>query len=262
MVTAKNRFDCFKRSFHCYAEQTYPNKELVIVNEGPKEYQDQIAEYLKDRNDIKFVFLDGWYSLGALRNISIALCRGDIFVQWDDDDFNAPERLSVQYNYLSNHPKAKVCYLSDQLHYYFNSGYLFWEDWQQFCSNNIKRCSLIPGTIMAWRHLFHNRYPSAGQWCSAGEDSILSNKLCEDDPDNNEVILLSGFGYMQMYTYHGNNVYDVQHHLKISYNRSLDSNYLLRNRDRICKTIDHTLLSGTIKVMGRDGLAFTYEAKS
>ena len=39
MVTSKNRFDFFVKSFKCYEDQTYPNKELVIVNEGPKEYQ-------------------------------------------------------------------------------------------------------------------------------------------------------------------------------------------------------------------------------
>jgi glycosyltransferase involved in cell wall biosynthesis len=259
MVTANNRFDYFKKSVQCYVDQTYPNRELVIVTEAPRDYQKKIKDYLSGRDDVHFVFLNGWYSLGALRNISMSLCYGDVFVQWDDDDFNAPERLAVQYSYLSRHPKARVCFLSDQLHYYFNSGYLFWEDWAQYCSNGIKKCSLIPGTIMAYRRHFHNKYPSAGSYCSAGEDSVLTTTLCENDIDNDQVVLMSNYGYVQMYTFHGNNVWDEEHHLKISKNRSLPVSYINKNRQRICDTINYLELEGTIKVMGREGLAFTHE---
>lgn len=258
MVTGKNRYDYFVKSFKCYENQIYPNKELVIVNEGPKEYQEKIAKHVSHRNDVRLVFLNGWYSLGALRNISIALSFGDIFVQWDDDDFNAPERLAIQYNFLFSNPLAKVCYLSEQLHYYFHTKTLFWEDWKSYCSDGIKSYALIPGTIMAWRKYFHDRYPSAGKWCSAGEDSILSNKLCKNDQN---VILLSGYGYMQMYSYHGDNVYNIKHHMGISMNRSVDTAHILKNRKKICETLDFLKLNDRIKVMGRDGLAFYYEAK-
>ena len=95
LVTARDRFEYFERSVRCYDDQTYPNRELVVVNEGPKSYQEQIADHLKDRSDVKLVFLDGKYTLGALRNISISICNGDLFVQWDDDDFNTPERLFI-----------------------------------------------------------------------------------------------------------------------------------------------------------------------
>lgn len=258
LVTANNRIEHLQRSVNCYFDQNYPNKELVIVNEGSKEYQQCIRRYVGERDDVKFVFLDGWYSLGALRNISIALSSGDIFVQWDDDDFNLPERVSIQYNFLKNQ-KAKICYLSDQLHYYFNSNYLFWEDWAQFCSGGHKKYSLIPGTIMAYRQGFEYRYPSAGHWCSAGEDSVLAYQMLQQDEDS--VALLSGFGYMQMYSYHGKNVWDLDHHLKISRERCLNSDVILKHRNRICSAIDYLKLEGAIKVMGREGIAFTYEAK-
>lgn len=259
LVTGNGRFEYLKKSVRCYDSQLYPNRELVIVNEGPKSYQDQIVEYIGDREDVRYVFLDGWYSLGALRNISIALCHGDLFVQWDDDDFNTPERLVVQYNHLSKHQTAKVCFLSDQLHYYFDTNYLFWENWAEFCSGGHAKFSLIPGTIMAWKESFHGRYPSAGPWCSAGEDSVLAYNLCEDE---SQVALLPDYGYMQVYSYHGKNVWDVNHHLNISRERAMNCTFMLRHRERICATIDFLKLEGTIKVMGREGLAFTHEARS
>lgn len=258
LVTANGRFEHFQRSVKCYFDQTYPNKELVVVNEGTKEYQRQISEHLSGRRDVRLIFLDGWYSLGALRNISISLSHGDIFVQWDDDDFNTPERLSVQSNFLRRNKKAKICYLSDQLHFYFDTKILFWESWSKFCSGGHLKYSLIPGTIMAWRDAFDYRYPSAGPWCSAGEDSVLAGDICKDEEN---IVLLENCGYMQVYSYHGKNVWDVEHHLKISKERAMESSYVLKNRARICETIDYLNLEGTIKVMGREGLAFTHEAQ-
>lgn len=257
MVTANDRLDYFKRSFNCYVNQTYPNKELVIVNEGSKNYQNEIFEYTKNRNDVRFIFLNGWYSLGALRNISISLSFGEIFVQWDDDDFNMPERLAIQYNYLSKHPKAECCYLTEQLHYYFHTSMLFWEDWFNFGSAGLKRCSLIPGTLMAWRKNFYFRYPGVGQHCSAGEDSILSNEICEKIDE--KIILLSNFGHMQIYTYHGKNTFDIDHHMNLSRHRSLSCDKIIKNRDKIYETMNYMNLNKKIKVMGREGLAFMYE---
>jgi glycosyltransferase involved in cell wall biosynthesis len=256
LVTARDRFEFFTRSVRCYADQTYPNRELVVVNEGPKDYQQKLAAHLADRSDVRFIFLDGKYSLGSLRNISIALCHGDLFVQWDDDDFNAPERLAVQYHYLKSHPEARICYFSEQLHYYFTTKRLFWENWSAFHSGDRKEYSLIPGTIMAYKEGFDGRYPPAGPHCSAGEDSIMSYGVLSRNPDS--VLLMADRGYMQVYSFHGKNVWDVEHHMKISRERSMPTSFLLKNRERITQTLDYLQLDGPIKVTGREGLAFIY----
>lgn len=256
LVTAANRIDHFQRSFRCYCEQTYPNRELVIVNEGPSTYQTEITALVSGRPDVRLIFLDGRYTLGALRNISIALAHGDLFVQWDDDDFNTPERLSVQYNYLSKHPAKRVCYLSDQLHYYFPTKQLFWENWAKFHSGNRVCFSLIPGTLMAGLKDFSFRYPAAGQWASAGEDSSLAGQIIQQNED--DILLLPDTGYMQVYSYHGKNVWDVEHHTKISHERAMPVDHMLRYRLRLCETLDYLRFDGPISVMGREGLAFVY----
>jgi glycosyltransferase involved in cell wall biosynthesis len=255
LVTAAGRFDYFRRSVRCYLDQTYPNRELVVVNEGPKEYQRQIAEHLSGRDDVRLIFLEGKYTLGSLRNISIALCHGELFVQWDDDDFNMPERMAVQYAYLKKHPKARACYLTDQLHYYFTTKRLYWNDWSAFHSGDRKEYSLIPGTIMAHKNGIAARYPCSGHHCSAGEDSILAQNLLKDE---DSVLLLKGHGHLHVYTYHGKNVWDVEHHMKISLERSLATSRLFAERDKICHAIDYLELDGPVKVTGRDGLAFTH----
>lgn len=258
LVTANGRFEYFRRSCQCYFDQTYPNRELVVVNEGSQDYQDQISAHLANRSDVHLIFLKGKYSLGALRNISIALSNGEIFVQWDDDDFNSPERLSVQYAYLKNHPTARVCYMSDQLHFYFTTKRLFWNDWAEFHSGSRKEYSLIPGTIMAYKTGFSARYPSSGVNCSAGEDSVLAYELLKQEDDH--VILMRGQGHNHMYTFHGSNVWDLEHHMNISRERCRTCTYLIENRHRICEMLDYLKLDGPIKVTGKEGLAFIYGA--
>lgn len=255
LVTAKDRIEYFKRSFQCYLEQTYPNRELVIVNEGPIEYQKEIKSVVGNRDDVNFVFLNGYYTLGALRNISIILSRGDLFVQWDDDDFNMPERLITQYSFLSKHPDALVCYFTDQLHYYFPTQELYWENWERFLSGNIQEFSLIPGTIMAYKKGFNFRYPSVGSIASAGEDSILAHDLCVEG----KVVLLRDKGYLHVYSFHGKNVWDFEHHRIISKRRSMSISHMLKNRNKISRTLKHLCLSEQIGVFGNDGFAFDYE---
>lgn len=256
MVTAAGRTDEFDRSFRCFADQTYPNRELVVVNEGPPEYQRWLAARVLGRDDVRLVFLDGRYTLGALRNVSVALSAGDLFVQWDDDDFNAPERLAAQYHRLRRQPGARACYLTDQLHYFFPTRELFWNDWSAFHGGGRKEYSLIPGTLMAYRDGFHHRYPSVGGCAAAGEDSVLALAALEDE---DAVLLVGGLGHLHVYSYHGRNVWDLEHHRKIARERALPVARLLSDRDKVSATLSYLRLGGPVAVLGRDGFAFAWE---
>jgi len=260
LVTANGRIEYFKRSVQCYIDQTYPNTELVIVNEGSLEYQNQILEHVNslNRNDIRTEFLHENYTLGSLRNISIALARGELFVQWDDDDFNVPNRLATQYAFLSRRPKVAVCYLSDQLHYYFHTNELYWEDWGKYLSHGAVKYMLIPGTIMAYKADLPARYPSSGSQARTGEDTVFSNQLLRLGTN---VQVLSGYGNMHVYSFHGKNVFDIEHHQMLSRIRSYYRTEMLEKRALISKTLNYFNF-GKVKVMGRDGLAFIHEGKN
>lgn len=257
MVTADGRFDYARESYRCYVNQTYPNKELVIITDSEQEYKNQISEMTTGREDVRLVFLTGKHTLGSLRNASISLMEGDLFVQWDDDDFNMPDRLMVQYAALSKTDK-RVSYLGDQLHYYFPTQQLYWENWWEYHSNYSIRYGLIPGTIMAYRENFAARYPSSGKYAKAGEDSVLSDILCV----KNQITILKNKGYMQMYSYHGKNVWDIKHHLGLSKMRSHDVQFMNFHKEQICSVLKYMNFSPIVKVMGREGLAFTYKEEN
>lgn len=253
LVTAKGRFEYAKRSIQCYLDQTYSNRELVVINEGPKEYQNELQTYIEtlQRPDIRFVWLKGFYTLGALRNIAMAMATGEYICQWDDDDYCMPHRLAAQFSYMSRFSEAKVCYLADQLQYFFLSNELYWNDWKVHASAGQKKYSLIPGTIMAKQNL-GVRYPHT----RAGEDSVLSDALIDKDFD--AVILMHGFGNMHVYTHHGKNVYNFDHHDLISKCRGHEREHMIRNRELITQSLFYWNFNSEVKVMGRDGLAFIY----
>lgn len=255
-VTANGRLEQFKRCLQSYLDQTYPNRELVVVNEGSRSYQADLQHIIDEAADptIQTFWLSGEYSLGALRNISLSVASGDIICQWDDDDFSMPHRLATQYRYLRSNPHAHVCYLSDQLHYYFPTKELYWDNWMRYHSGDSKRYGLIPGTLMAYRGCIEIKYPT---WKS-GEDTVFANRLLAEDVSR--VILLSGAGHLHVYSYHGNNVYGYDHHVAISKHRSENRATIMESRQKIISAITYLKLDGKIRVMCSDGLAFVYEA--
>jgi hypothetical protein len=109
---------------------------------------------------------------------------------------------------------------------------------------------------MARRRNFPYRYPSSGEYCGAGEDSVLAFQMLREDEDG--VLLLNDLGYLNVYSYHGKNVWNIDHHLKISRERAMHCDYLLRYRSRICETMNRLGFLGPVNVMGREGLAFVH----
>lgn len=255
MVTRQGRLEQVCRSYVSFSRQSYPNRELIVVNEGPESYQHELKSLMGHDPKVRFLFLSGFYTLGALRNISVLCSDGELWVQWDDDDFCCSSRLLLQYRDLIS-KQAKVSFLSDQLHYFFPTKELFWESWLDFSSGGVKTFSAIPGTIMAVRTACQPRYPSSGPFAKAGEDSVFVYGLMNEVP---ETTLLSGRGNIHVYSYHGENVWDLQHHLRLVKHRAYPCSFLLAHRQDIIDSVHELHLPGPVKVIGRDGLAFICE---
>jgi len=258
-----DRYDLFKKSVDCYCNQTYPNKELVIVTEGPKSFKDKVSVLLeiKGRSDIKPVFIDGERTLGEVRNISIKKSTGDYYCQWDDDDFNHPKRLSTQMNKLLE-DNAFACFMQDQLHYYWEDNAIYWEKWAY--KDAPERCNWIPGTIIM---KMNDRYwyPETGPKSRASEDVVLIDQLWVDYIINGlKITKLSDHGYLQVYSYHGSrenhcNTFGKDHHMWLSKNCSHTRAHMIENRELLEKSLDYMNLQRKIDVMGKEGLAFKYD---
>lgn len=80
--------------------QTYPNKELSIIDESGSR---------------SFPGLNLWtardgLTIGAKRNIAIATSTGEIIIHWDDDDIYSPDRIQHQVDFLLSRAVDMVGY--------------------------------------------------------------------------------------------------------------------------------------------------------
>jgi glycosyltransferase involved in cell wall biosynthesis len=95
MVT-RDRYPFAQLAIEAFRRQTYPNRELVVLQDGA---DTRLLEEIEAARDpmIRAVRMptDG-LSLGELRNRVIAAARGPFVCQWDDDDLYDPARIATQ----------------------------------------------------------------------------------------------------------------------------------------------------------------------
>jgi glycosyltransferase involved in cell wall biosynthesis len=95
-----------------FLNQDYPNKELVIVDEGKENVMDLIPEDER----IKYILLKQRLSIGRTRNLAVEQSKGTFIAHWDDDDWCAKNRLSYQMQPLIE-GKADVCGIDTGIFY-------------------------------------------------------------------------------------------------------------------------------------------------
>ena len=105
----------FKRSIESFLNQTYVDKELVIISDGCKITDKLIKDYL-DIDCIKYNYLDNneikMYNVcdnklnyrGVARQMGIDISSGDIISYLDSDDFLLETYLEDLLNYWDNNP--------------------------------------------------------------------------------------------------------------------------------------------------------------
>src|SRR6056297_1886410 len=100
MVVTADRKELLRRSLHSYKNQTHPNKEVVVVDNGHVRVDDLLADF--DSEEVKYIRIEPSPEniLGELRNISLEHATGDYLTCWDDDDWFHPERIEVELQTL------------------------------------------------------------------------------------------------------------------------------------------------------------------
>ena len=87
-----NRRPFVRLALQHFLAQDYPNKELVIVDDG----DEPIGDLACDRPGVRYLHQPARASIGAKRNLACLHARGEIIAHWDDDDWYAADRLRYQ----------------------------------------------------------------------------------------------------------------------------------------------------------------------
>ena len=106
----------------CFMNQTYPRDrmEWIIVDDGTDCIKDIIEDLIKKYNlpQIKYHYYKDRMLLGKKRNLMHSLCKGDILVYMDDDDYYPEERVYHAVDVLQKNKNYLIAG-SSEMHIYF-----------------------------------------------------------------------------------------------------------------------------------------------
>ncbi len=111
MPTAERR-RFVPQAIRYFLAQDYPERELVIVDDGASSVEDLVP----DDPRIRYFRHPARQPVGAKRNFACHEARGELIAHWDDDDWSAPWRLSYQVEQLAK-AQADICGLNRALFY-------------------------------------------------------------------------------------------------------------------------------------------------
>ncbi len=183
-----------------FARQTCGSRELVIVHDGDAPFDAFLRELCAlHALDATVERTVAGQPLGALRNRSVELARGDVVAQWDDDDRHHPARLALQLDALDRQ-RAVAAFSTEQIHWFPARGAAFWEDWQR----DAWPLDVVQGTLVALRASLP-RYASLAR----GEDTAMMHALAAAGAP---LARVRDIGWSYIYTFHGGNAWDASHH--------------------------------------------------
>jgi glycosyltransferase involved in cell wall biosynthesis len=117
IMPTRNRRQFVGQAIWYFLRQDYSQRELIIVDDG----EDSVADLVPNDERIRYRRLEMRLPLGAKRNLACEMSCGELIAHWDDDDWMAPNRLSIQVASLLA-ANAEACGARDLLHYRPDAG--------------------------------------------------------------------------------------------------------------------------------------------
>ncbi|MGD9093510.1 MAG: glycosyltransferase family A protein [Anaerolineales bacterium] len=116
-----NRRRFVPRSIVYFQRQDYPNRELIILDDG----SDPVRDLVPDDPRIRYHYIDRKRTVGYKRNLACQAAAGEVTLHWDDDDWATNWRVSYQVDSLIS-TQSEICGL-DRIFFYDLDGTQAWE---------------------------------------------------------------------------------------------------------------------------------------
>ena len=189
LMVTHNRPGLAQRAVSCFQKQTYPNRQLVVVDDSLEDTLQQWVANLRDPNLCFIRLAPASRSLGELRNLAVDSAAGEFIAQWDDDDLSDPLRLEVQMAAI-HVLQADACLLERHM--------LWWPVLQRLAVSAPRRWE---GSLVCRK----TRLPSYPALCQ-GEDTPVIDQLFRLE----RVVTLDAPD-LYIYTFHGANTFNQAH---------------------------------------------------
>lgn len=107
-MAAYNSAPYIKEAINSVLNQTFTDFELIILNDGSTDHTAEIINTFSDKR-IRLIHNDYNQGLVFTRNRLLDLARAEFIAVLDSDDVADPERLELQYQYMTAHPEISLC---------------------------------------------------------------------------------------------------------------------------------------------------------
>lgn len=194
IMPTRNRRAFVHQALMYFDRQDYPNRELIIVDDG----NDRLSDLIPPGSQVNYIALSQKASIGAKRNIACEQARGTIIAHWDDDDWYAPHRLRHQVMPLLDN-RADITGLETSCFFDLTR----WQAWT--CTPDLHRHLFVGdvhgGTLVYWRWVWERlaRYPKA----SLAEDASFLKQACLKGARLHKLPHANSFVYLR----HGGNAW-------------------------------------------------------
>lgn len=144
IVPCYNQAEYLGETLNSVINQSYPNWECIIVNDGSSDNSEQIAlEYCKKDNRFKYLFQSN-QGPSTARNNGIAQTSGEFILPLDGDDIIGETYIEKCVKHFQSHPQTKLVYCKAQL---FGAEQGAWElpdyNYESFIWSNSIFCSAM-----------------------------------------------------------------------------------------------------------------------
>jgi len=104
IIPAYNQGLYLKEAIQSVLDQTYPNFDLVIVDDGSTDDTAEVVHRFRDQR-IRYIYQEN-RGLSAARNTGIQHSDGELLTFLDSDDLFFPDKLEVLVAELEQHPEV------------------------------------------------------------------------------------------------------------------------------------------------------------
>jgi len=119
LIPAYNAEDCIAETIRSALAQTWPRKEIIVVNDGSTDGTEQVAQRFASKN-VKVVSTENRGLSGAV-NHAYRLSQGDYIQELDSDDLLAPNKIELQLNALRAGDSKRTLLSSPWGYFYYRT---------------------------------------------------------------------------------------------------------------------------------------------
>lgn len=109
LVPSYNHAPYVRHTVESIVGQTYPNIELIVVDDGSRDSSPELLRELSRQYGFRLEVQEN-RGVPATRNRLISLARGTYLCGCGSDDYYLPEKVAKQVAFMEAHPEFGMCY--------------------------------------------------------------------------------------------------------------------------------------------------------